>query len=119
VLGLKVSIHHWGTFVNPDEVDRVVGLADVERVRTFLRARMPIANGPLANAMVCLYTNTPDEAFVIDRHPSAAGVAFASACCGHGFKFAPLIGDALADLAMGVGTTLPIERFRADRFASR
>jgi sarcosine oxidase len=115
-LGLKVSIHHWGTFVDPDAVDRVVGEADVERVRAFLRCRMPAANGPLANAQVCLYTNTPDEDFVIDRHPAAPGVAFASACSGHGFKFAPLIGEILADLVTTGVTAWPIDAFRADRF---
>ena len=115
-LGLKVSIHHWATFVDPEEVDRVVGEADVERVRAFLRRRMPMADGHLANAKVCLYTNTPDEAFVIDRHPAAPGVAFASACSGHGFKFAPVIGEILADLVTDGRTSWPIERFRADRF---
>ena len=118
-LGLKVSIHHWGTFVDPDAVDRNVDDADVERVRAFLRTRMPAANGPLAGAAVCLYTNTPDEDFVIDRHPAAAGVAFASACSGHGFKFAPLIGDILADLVTTGATSWPIDAFRADRFAGR
>ncbi len=116
-LGLKVSIHHWGTFVAPDAVDRVVGPADVERIRTFMRTRMPTADGPLANAAVCLYTNTPDEAFIIARHPAAPGVAFASACSGHGFKFAPLVGDILADLVTTGSTEWPIEPFRADRFA--
>lgn len=116
-LGLKVSIHHWGTFVDPDEVDRVVGPGDVERIRAFMRVRMPAANGPLATSAVCLYTNTPDEAFVIDRHPAASGVAFASACSGHGFKFAPLVGDILADLVTDGATTWPIGTFRADRFA--
>ena len=118
VLGLKVSIHHWGTFVDPDTVDRAVSDADVERVRSFLRRRMPAADGPLANAKVCLYTNTPDETFVIDRHQAAPGVAFASACSGHGFKFAPVIGEILADLVMDGRTGWPIDRFRASRFAS-
>jgi sarcosine oxidase len=117
-LGLKVSIHHWGTFVDPETVDRAVGAVDVERVRAFLRARMPAADGPLRNASVCLYTNTPDEAFVIDRHPAADGVAFASACSGHGFKFAPIIGDILADLVTTGATDWPIEAFRSDRFRS-
>ncbi|HXU85461.1 MAG TPA: N-methyl-L-tryptophan oxidase [Verrucomicrobiae bacterium] len=116
-LGLKVSIHHWGTFTDPDTVERVVGPADIERVRAFMRTRMPAANGPLANAKVCLYTNTPDETFVIDRHPAAPGVAFASACSGHGFKFAPVIGEILADLVTDGSTSWPIEPFRADRFA--
>jgi sarcosine oxidase len=113
---LKVSIHHWGTFVEPDAVERDVGPEDVERVRAFLRRRMPVADGELVNAKVCLYTNTLDETFVIDRHPAASGVAFASACSGHGFKFAPVIGEILADLATDGSTAWPIERFRAGRF---
>jgi sarcosine oxidase len=113
---LKVSIHHWGTFVDPDTVEREVGEPDVGRVREFLRSRMPAADGPLAAAKVCLYTNTPDERFVIDRHPAAPGMAFASACSGHGFKFAPLIGDILADLVLTGATAWPIDAFRADRF---
>jgi sarcosine oxidase len=117
-LGLKVSIHHWGTSVQPETVDRAVGAADVERVRSFLRRRMPAADGPLIHAEVCLYTNTPDEAFVIDRHPAAPGVAFASACSGHGYKFAPVVGEILADLVTDGATSWPIDRFRANRFAS-
>jgi sarcosine oxidase len=116
-VGLKVGIHHWGVYVDPDEVDRIVGPADEERVRAFVRAQMPAANGPLSGTKVCLYTNTPDEAFVIDRHPAAAGVAFASACSGHGFKYAPLVGEILADLAIAGATAWPIGSFRAARFS--
>jgi len=118
-LGLKVSIHHWGELVDPDRVDRVVDPADVARVRAFLRRRMPAADGPLRAAQVCLYTNTPDEIFVIDRHPAAPGVAFASACSGTGYKFAPVIGEILADLVLDGVSRRPIEAFRADRFAAR
>jgi sarcosine oxidase len=115
-VGLKISLHHWGVYVDPDTVDRVVGAADEERVRAFVRRWMPTANGPLAATKVCLYTNAPDEAFVIDRHPAAAGVAFASACSGHGFKYAPVVGEMLADLAMSGSTEWPIGSFRAERF---
>jgi sarcosine oxidase len=52
---------------------------------------------------------------VLDTHPAAEGVAFASACSGHGFKFAPAIGEVLADLALTGRSTLPIDLFRADR----
>ncbi len=117
-VGLKVSIHHWGTFGDPDEIDRTVGEAEIERIRAWTHVRMPEANGPLANARVCLYTNTPDEQFVIDRHPAAPGVAFASACSGHGFKFAPVVGEILADLVLDRATTWPIDAFRADRFGA-
>jgi sarcosine oxidase len=118
-LGLKVSIHHWGTFVDPDTVDREVGEADVDRVRAFLRRRMPAANGELVDARVCLYTNTPDETFVIDLHPAGPGVTYASACSGHGFKFAPVIGEILADLALTGSTQHPMDPFRASRFGAR
>jgi sarcosine oxidase len=117
-LGLKVSIHHWGTFGDPDAIDRRVGDADVERVRSWLRRRMPAAAGPLVHAEVCLYANTPDQTFVIDRHPVAPGVAFASACSGHGFKFAPVIGEILADLVTEGSTAWPIDHFRAARFGA-
>jgi sarcosine oxidase len=118
-LGLKVSIHHWGTLVAPDEVEREVGQAEVERVRAFLRRRMPDVDGEPTRTKVCLYTNTPDATFVIDRHPAAPGIAFASACSGHGFKFAPVVGEILADLAVEGATSWPIEPFRAGRFATR
>lgn len=114
-LGLKVSIHHWGTFGDPDEIDRRVSAADVERVRAWMRRRMPAADGRLAHAEVCLYANTLDQTFVIDRHPIAPGVAFASACSGHGFKFAPVIGDILADLVIEGSTAWPIDRFGVAR----
>ena len=117
-LGLKVSIHHWDEFVDPETVDRTVDPADVARVRDFLRRRMPAANGPLRHAEVCLYANTPDEFFVIDSHPAAPGVAFASACSGTGFKFAPVIGEILADLVTTGSTAWPIDRFRVERFVS-
>ncbi|HET7702841.1 MAG TPA: N-methyl-L-tryptophan oxidase [Candidatus Limnocylindrales bacterium] len=115
-LGLKVSHHHSGEVVGAETVDREVRLADVERIRRFIRARMPAADGPLTSSTVCLYTNTPDDEFVVDRHPEVSGVAFASACSGHGFKFAPLIGEMLADLAVNGATDLPIEPFRSARF---
>jgi sarcosine oxidase len=117
-LGLKVSIHHWGTFGDPDGLSREVTDADVARVRPYLAGRMPRANGALANARVCLYTNTPDGIFVIDRHPAAPGVAFASACSGTGFKFAPVIAEMLADLVLSGASSWQVERFRADRFAT-
>ena len=117
-VGLKVSRHHSGEPCEPDSVDRSIHPADVERVRAFSRRTMPGADGPLRHSTVCLYTNTPDLDFVIDVHPAVAGVAYASACSGHGFKFAPIVGEILADLATTGSTTHPIDQFRASRFAS-
>lgn len=118
-VGLKVARHHSGEFVSVDTVDRSLRPADEERVRAFARAHLPAADGRLTDSTICLYTNTPDGDFVIDRHPAAAGVAFASACSGHGFKFAPVIGEILADLVTTGSTSYPIDRFGAARFAAQ
>ena len=116
--GLKVARHHSGEFAtSADDVDRELRPADEERVRAFVRVHVPGADGPLTSSTVCLYTNTPDEHFVVDTHLAAPGVAFASACSGHGFKFAPVIGEIVADLALTGATRYPIDRFRAGRFA--
>jgi glycine/D-amino acid oxidase-like deaminating enzyme len=68
---------------------------------------------------VCLYTMSPDEHFIVDRHPAHANVAFAAGLSGHGFKFAPVLGRALVDLVLDDGTDLPIEFLSLNRFGSR
>ena len=96
--GLKLAGLHFGDRVDPDAVDREPHGLDEERVRAFLRRRMPDANGERRLAKVCMYTNSPDTDFVIDRVADAP-VIFASACSGHGFKFASAIGELLAAMA--------------------
>jgi sarcosine oxidase len=120
--GLKVARHHSGENVpvgNLDGVDRTLTATDVARVRRFLGTQMPGADGPLRGSAVCLYTDTPDEDFVLDVYPGAPGVAIASACSGHGFKFSPVVGEILADLALDGRTTWPVDPFGLDRFAAR
>ncbi len=95
--GLKVAGLHFGDRVDPDTVDREPSARDEERVRTWLARPMPLANGARKLAKVCLYTNSPDGHFVIDRVPGAP-VVYASACSGHGFKFASAVGELLADM---------------------
>ncbi len=65
----------------------------------------------------CLFTNTPDEHFIIDRHPDHPNVVLASPCSGHGYKFCPVIGEILADLATTGDTGHDISLFRLDRFS--
>jgi sarcosine oxidase len=103
--GVKVAGLHFGDRVNPDTVERGVSAGDEERVRVWLAKRMPLANGERQLAKVCLYTNSPDSHFVIDRVHDAP-VVFASACSGHGFKFASAIGELLADMTTAQ-TTAP------------
>ncbi len=114
--GLKVARHHSGVVCDPDTVDRSAKFADEERVRRFLRSYLPSGDGPLRSTKVCLYTNTPDLDFVIDRRADAP-VAYASACSGHGFKFASVVGEILADLVVDERTREPIGFLSASRFA--
>jgi sarcosine oxidase len=93
--GLKVAGLHFGDHVDPDTVDREPSATDEERVRSWLRRRMPLGDGERRRAQVCLYTNSPDGHFIIDRD---GPVTYASACSGHGFKFASAVGELLADM---------------------
>ncbi len=113
--GLKVARHHSGTFAAPEAVDRATSPEDEERVRRFLRAHMPIADGELRSSKVCMYTNSPDEHFLLGAYPGTAHVVYASACSGHGFKFSTVIGEILADLALEDATPHPIGFLSASR----
>ncbi|MGQ0628362.1 MAG: N-methyl-L-tryptophan oxidase, partial [Phycisphaerales bacterium] len=90
--GLKVALHAPGQPTSPKTIDRRVTADDEATVRAFLRQRIPMADGPVLAIRTCLYTSTRDGHFLIDRHPAHPRVTFASACSGHGFKFAPVIG---------------------------
>ncbi len=98
--GMKIAWHHDGSNVSPDFVSRDVTPDEVESMRGLLRRYLPQADGRFRSAAVCLYTNTPDEHFWIDRHPAHSQVIIASPCSGHGFKFASAIGEILSDLAI-------------------
>ncbi len=114
-IGLKVAGLHFGDRVDPDTVDREPSERDEERVRAWLRRRMPLANGERRRAQVCLYTNSPDGHFIIDRD---GPVTYASACSGHGFKFASAVGDILADLTISGRSSLDIGFLSAARLAT-
>jgi sarcosine oxidase len=117
--GLKVGLHHRGAAVSPETLDRSVHDDDVEAVRRLLRKRMPAADVAPSRSIVCMYTNTPDDHFVVDWHPEAPGVLLASPCSGHGFKFASILGELLADRLTGAPSALDLEPFRVDRPALR
>ncbi len=108
--------HHRDEAVDPDRLDRSVTSADEALIRPVLADHIPAANGALAAAKTCLYTVTPDGDFIIDRMPGAPNVIVASPCSGHGFKFAPAIGEILADLAIDGATRHDISRFALSRF---
>ena len=99
--GVKVARHHTGEYGDPDSIDRTPRPADETPVRAFVRDHIPALDGPVESSLVCLYTLTPDEHFAIDVHREQPQVVLASACSGHGFKFASVVGELLADLATG------------------
>lgn len=110
--GVKVARHHDGITADPDTVDRTVSADEAADMRGIVRRFLPGADGPLRDATVCLYTNTPDEHFWIDRHPSHPAVLIASPCSGHGFKFASVMGEILADLATTGQSRFDLSLFR-------
>jgi sarcosine oxidase len=117
-LGHKVARHDGGTPVaDPLAVNRDVAPADATDCEQFLRSHLPLVNGPLRQGKVCMYTMTPDHHFIIDLHPEHPNVAIAAGFSGHGFKFATVVGEILADLAEHGRTHLPIEMFRVGRFS--
>lgn len=117
-MGVKVAKHHHRQqAVDPDACDRTVSALDEAAIRAPLAAYLPGANGRLLSAQTCLYTMTPDETFIIDAMPGYPHVVIASPCCGHGFKFSPVVGEILADLVTRGATEHDISQFRLQRFA--
>jgi sarcosine oxidase len=105
----KLAEHTGGEQVDPDGVDRELRDDDLQPVQDFGRAVLKGLEADPIRASVCMYTLTPDRHFIIDRHPDSANVAFACGFSGHGFKFAPVVGESLADLVTAGRTGLPIE----------
>lgn len=115
---VKIAEHTGGEPIDdPDGLDRGFHDADARRVRAFVTDYMPSVRARVVRHAACMYTMTPDEHFIVGRHPGAPRVAFAAGMSGHGFKLAPALGKALADLALDGGADAPIELFSPARFA--
>ena len=115
--GVKVAHHHGGEVTSADSVRRTIADDERQAIRDVARRWLPALGGEIAEATVCLYTNTPDQHFLIDRHPADEAVLVASPCSGHGFKFAPATGELLADLLLDQPIRVDAAPFRAARFA--
>jgi sarcosine oxidase len=113
---VKVAHHHSGEVCSPDTLRREVAPAEVTRIRALLEAHLPDASGELRAMAACMYTNTPDGHFIIDRHPHHRSVVVACGFSGHGFKFASVVGEVLADLSLDGWTRHPLSLFRLHRF---
>lgn len=117
VPGVKIGWHHTGPETDPDdpgEVDEKI----LARLHRQIEDRFPHLIPEPIEVTTCLYTNTPDYHFVIDRHPSHERVIVASGFSGHGFKFAPAVGEILADLATDRDPGLDLATFAISRFTA-
>lgn len=115
--GVKVAQHYGAPELgDPAEIDRSASETDERTMRAFLEDHLPAVNGPRRRAAVCIYTLTPDRHFLIDVHPDHRNVALAAGFSGHGFKFASVVGEILADLSDAGRTDLPIGMFSINRF---
>lgn len=116
-LGVKVAKHYDAPeLASPEDVNWATTADDERPVWEFLREFVNARFTSCFARQACQYTLTPDRHFVIDRHPANANVVLAAGFSGHGFKFASVVGEILADLADGGTTRHPIQLFRASRF---
>lgn len=113
---IKVAEHTGREVVeDPTAVDRELRLSDEMRVQQFVVKHLPGVRPVVREHSVCMYTMSPDEHFIIDRHPEHANVVVAAGFSGHGFKFAALVGSVLADLAVDGATREGVEFLRWSR----
>ena len=115
--GFKIGkYHHRRERVDDlDRMDRESHGEDEDVLRTGIRRYFPDANGPTLSMKTCLFTNSPDEHFIIDVLPDAPQVAIAAGFSGHGFKFCSVVGEIMADLVGDGGTNHDIGLFRLAR----
>lgn len=117
--GVKAAFHAYGAMTHPNEVDREIDMAsDIKPIQRAMKNWMPGAAETLLEAKVCMYSLTPDGHFVVDRHPEHSQLIVCGGFSGHGFKFAPVIGEIAADLALRGSTHHDIDFLSLRRFYS-
>ncbi|MBA2241775.1 MAG: FAD-dependent oxidoreductase [Chthoniobacterales bacterium] len=115
--GVKAAFHGSGELTDPEHLDREVDRkSDIDPLFRAMEDWMPGAAGTLLQAKPCMYSLTPDEHFVVDYHPEYGNVVLCGGFSGHGFKFAPVIGEIAADLLLDGGTRHQIDFFALARF---
>jgi len=115
--GLKLAHHFPNDVTDPDKVDRLTTEKDIQNLNYCLNKYLPGVFDSILHTKICLYANSPDENFIIDKLPGyEENVSIACGFSGHGFKFASVVGEILADLAIESRSDLPIEFLNANRF---
>jgi sarcosine oxidase len=117
--GFKLGKYrHRGERADPDHLDREIHPEDEAVLREGIRRYFPDADGPAIALRPCMFTNSPDEHFVLDSLPGCPEVLIAAGFSGHGYKFASVIGEIMADLATRGSSPLDLTLFRLARFAT-
>lgn len=116
--GVKAAFHSHGAFTDPAQADREINLSrDIAPIRQAMEQWMPGATATFRAARPCLYSLTPDRHFVLDRHPAHARLVLCGGFSGHGFKFAPVVGEIATDLALEGSSRHDIGFLSLGRFA--
>jgi len=112
--GIKIAPHHRGRSIDPDQLTQDVSQKEIQEMKDI--ATEYLGMSPIfKSSAVCMYTNTPDENFIIDYHPEFGNIIIASPCSGHGFKFSSLTGRILSDMALGNDTGFDLSPFSLTR----
>ncbi|QNF34089.1 N-methyl-L-tryptophan oxidase [Adhaeribacter swui] len=114
--GIKVAHHHAGEPTSPDTLNRNISPEEISSMKNVISTYFNL-NVEFNYGTVCMYTNTPDERFIIDYHPQHKNMIIASPCSGHGFKFASVTGKLLSQLALDEKPELDISLFSISRFS--
>jgi glycine/D-amino acid oxidase-like deaminating enzyme len=109
---VKIANHGAGREMSPDSAERVVTRDDENELRAFLRSTIPaLVDAPIVYSRVCMYSDTNDGDFWIAPDPDRPNLTIATGDCGHGFKFAPMLGEIIADAVEGKSNPL-LKKFR-------
>ncbi|XP_003417053.1 peroxisomal sarcosine oxidase [Loxodonta africana] len=115
---MKVCYHH-GNEADPEERDcppRFSDIQDVQILCRFVRDHLPDLEPTPAITERCMYTNTPDENFILDHHPKYDNIVIGAGFSGHGFKLSPVVGKILYELSMKLTPSYDLTPFRISRF---
>lgn len=115
--GVKAGWHHSGVEIDPSDPRPPASEAVIQAVNEWIERLFPHLVPEPIKVLTCLYTNTPDYHFILDKHPTLDNVLLAAGFSGHGFKFGPIIGDLLADWLLDKQPALALDAFQLARFA--